>query len=111
MIVVFCNTSHFKFYVASSILVAPWRQLPGMHTPVEYALHSYFIPSDVAMSAHGTSQTAVGGAGRVNVAACFMVLGQDGKPWTMRMERERRYGNVYRERTFSYRPSFPKIMV
>jgi hypothetical protein len=49
--------------VARSILVASWasttpRHRDGTHAPVEYALHSWFIPSDVAMSTHEMSQMA-----------------------------------------------------
>ena len=44
------------------------------------------------MSTHQTSQTAVWGAGKANVAPCFTVLlGMDGKSWTMRVRRERRH--------------------
>ena len=42
----------------------PARQRAGTHPPVKYALHSWFVPSDVAMSTHETSQMAVGGAGK-----------------------------------------------
>ena len=67
----------------------------GTHTPFEYVLHSWFIPSDVAMSTHETSQMAVEGAEKTIVAAYFTVLGMDGKPWTiMRVQRQRRYGNA-----------------
>jgi hypothetical protein len=84
-----------------------------MHTPVEYAIHWWFIPSDLDMSTHETNQTAVGGAGKANVAAGFTVLGMDGKPWTMRVQRERRHGDTVvpsGEDTFVSGP-FPKIMV
>lgn len=55
----------------------PVRHRDRIHTPVEYATHE-------------TSQTAVGGAGRANVAACFTALGVDGKAWTTRAQRERK---------------------
>ena len=42
----------------------PARQRAGTHPSVKYALHSWFVPSDVAMSTHESSQTAVGGAGK-----------------------------------------------
>jgi hypothetical protein len=59
------------------------------------------------------SQTVVGGAGKANDAACFMVLDMDKEPWTMGVQRDRRYGDAVcpsSEVTFILAP-FPKIMV
>ena len=60
----------------------PARHRDGTHKPVEYALHSWFIPSDVSMPTHDTSQTTFRGAGKVNVATCFMIRAMVGKPRT-----------------------------
>ena len=50
----------------------PARHRDGTHIPVEYALHSWFFLSD--MATHETTQSAVGCAGKANVATCFTVL-------------------------------------
>ena len=65
-------------------------RLLGVNSSYQY---SWSILSYVAVSTHKTSQTAVVGAGKVNVAVCFMVLSMDGKPWVMRVQRERRNGD------------------
>ena len=72
----------------------PARHHEGTHTPIKYALHSRFVPSDVAMSTHGTSKTTVGGVGEANVANTLTVICMYGKPWTMRVQCGRRNGDT-----------------
>ena len=48
----------------------------------------YIRGSFRVMSTHETSQPAVGGAGKANIAARFTVLGVHGKLWTVQVQRE-----------------------
>jgi hypothetical protein len=83
---VFGNTSPFLCRQFNSRRLLGVNYPPARHSgaPVEYTLYLWLIPSDVAMSTHETSQTAVGGVGKANVTACLTALGTDGKPWTVR---------------------------
>jgi hypothetical protein len=103
MMVVFGNTSRSIYHQFNSrcllgVNCPPPRHRDGTYTPVEYALHSWFIPSQTA-----------------NVATCFSGLGTDGKPWTMRTQSERRHSEAVcklsTRRTTSHRPPFRKFMV
>ena len=65
------------------------RHRDETHTPVEYALHPWYIPSDVAT--HETTQRTDGALGKrmlQRVLRCY------GKPWTMRVRRERGHGDA-----------------
>jgi len=63
------SETHSNFCVASSILIVSsgvncWKHPPGRHrerthTPVLHALHWWFIPSEVTMSADETNQPNV----------------------------------------------------
>ena len=82
VIILFGNTS--RVLCLLGVNYPPLRHYDATHIPAEYGLHSRFIPTDVAMSTQG----------KRNVAACFTVLGRDGKPWTMQVRRERRHGDA-----------------
>ena len=56
--------------------------------PIHLLNTRYIRGSFRVMSTHETSQTAVGGARKANIAACFTVLGMDGKLWTVQVQRE-----------------------
>jgi hypothetical protein len=66
----------------------------GTHIHVKCALFSWFIPSGVAMSTHEASRPEK--RLLLPVTPCFtVVLGTEGpKPWTVRVQRERRHGNT-----------------
>jgi hypothetical protein len=109
VIVVFRNTSRFlcrefssRHLLGASYPLACHRD--GTHTPVEYALHPWFIPSDVDMT-HEASQTVVRGTGKSTVLVCFTVLAA----WMESLGRceytRKRHGEVivHRETISSYR--------
>lgn len=107
---------HFAERWDHDCLLPPGYHLPachhdGNHTPVEYALHPWFIPRDVAT--HEATQTGVGGIAKVNVAACFWVLCMGGMPWAVQVQPKRRHGDAIcssGDETFVL-ASFLKIMV
>jgi hypothetical protein len=62
------------------------RHCDGTHTPVEHG--GSFRVMSLCRRTKRTRQTAVGSAGKANGAASFTVRGMDGKPWTMRAQRD-----------------------